>query len=157
MPNLQKSQYAESLSPRRTQKARPDVYAKQPELRGSKLPHEMSYPTARTLQYGVTLAQESEPTVHSSNMQVIPAFFSLSRNPTDWIFASKAPRRSIDTDCLAPRILPRAALKRRHVSFQPAGHARRALLKGSVVLRSFVPSSWLSALGLQLLAFCSWP
>src|SRR5262249_47166569 len=115
-------QYAESLSPRRTQKARPDVYAKQPELRGSKLPHEMSYPTGRTLQYAVTPAQESEPAVHSSNMPAISAFFSLSRNPTDWTFASKAPRRGIDTDGRAPRILPRAALKRRHVSFQTAGH-----------------------------------
>jgi hypothetical protein len=64
MPNLQKSQYAESLSPRRTQKARPDVYAIQPEPLGSELPHEMSYPTDETLQYGVTPAQESAPAVH---------------------------------------------------------------------------------------------
>ncbi len=28
------------------------------------LPHEMSYPTARTLQYGVTPAQESASLVH---------------------------------------------------------------------------------------------
>src|SRR6185312_13064158 len=34
MPNLQKSLYAESLSPRRAQKARPDVYALRPELLG---------------------------------------------------------------------------------------------------------------------------
>src|SRR6202042_3698936 len=55
----QKSLPAESLSLRRAQNARPDVYAKHWRLRGSVLPHEMSYPTAEKLQYGVTPAQES--------------------------------------------------------------------------------------------------
>src|SRR6202161_4803771 len=55
----QKSLPAESLSLRRAQNARLDVYAKQWRLRGSVLPHEMSYPTRQKLQYGVTLAQES--------------------------------------------------------------------------------------------------
>src|SRR5882724_364486 len=64
MPNPKKSLRSESLSPRRAQKARPDVYAEQLKLRGSRLPHEMSYSTARTLQYGVTLAQESCRAVH---------------------------------------------------------------------------------------------
>ena len=31
---------------------------------GQKLPHEMSYPTIKTLQYAVTPAQESELTFH---------------------------------------------------------------------------------------------
>ena len=55
----QKSLPAESLSPRRARKARPNVYAEQLRLRGSVLPHEMSYPTGKKLQYGVTPAQES--------------------------------------------------------------------------------------------------
>src|SRR5581483_9564474 len=33
-------------------------------LKGSKLPHEMSYPTKRTLQYAVTPAQESAAAFH---------------------------------------------------------------------------------------------
>jgi len=64
MPKLQKSLRAESLRDRRAQKALPDVYAETPELLGSDLPHEMSYSTAKTLQYGVTPAQESELAVH---------------------------------------------------------------------------------------------
>src|SRR5262249_6590641 len=59
-----KSLRAESLRVRRTQKARPDVYAETPELLGSDLPHEMSYSTDKTLQYGVTPAQESGVAVH---------------------------------------------------------------------------------------------
>jgi len=35
---------------------------------------------------------------------------------------AKALLRSIDSDCLGHRMLPRAALKRRHVSFSIAGH-----------------------------------
>src|SRR6476646_1035362 len=50
---------AESLSPRRARKARPNVYAEHKVPKRSEPPHEMSYPTARTLQYGVTPAQES--------------------------------------------------------------------------------------------------
>jgi hypothetical protein len=47
------------------------VYAKQIELRGSKLPHEMSYPTKLTLQYAVTPAQESADAFHMfRNMRV---------------------------------------------------------------------------------------
>jgi hypothetical protein len=34
-------------------------------LSGSVLPHEMSYSTGKTLQYGVTPAQESEAIVHT--------------------------------------------------------------------------------------------
>src|SRR5579863_6262222 len=55
----QKSLPAESLSPRRARKSHPNVYAEQLRLRGSVLPHEMSYPTGEKLQYGVTPAQES--------------------------------------------------------------------------------------------------
>src|SRR6202162_2788096 len=43
---FKKSLRAESLSPRRARKARPNVYAEHQRLRGSELPHEMSYPTA---------------------------------------------------------------------------------------------------------------
>src|SRR5262249_5524572 len=53
----QKSLPAESLSPRRARKARPNVYAEQLRLDGTGLPHEMSYPTFWRLQYGVTPAQ----------------------------------------------------------------------------------------------------
>src|ERR1700731_2042590 len=55
----QKSLPAESLSPRRARKARPNVYAEQKRLKGSVLPTEISYPTGKKLQYGVTPAQES--------------------------------------------------------------------------------------------------
>src|SRR5205807_8507962 len=40
MPNLQKSLRAESLSPRRARKARPNVYARHWGPRGSEPPHE---------------------------------------------------------------------------------------------------------------------
>src|SRR6202034_740681 len=53
-----KSLPAESLSPRRARKARPGVYAEHWDKKGVKPPHEMSYPTAQRLQYGVTPAQE---------------------------------------------------------------------------------------------------
>jgi hypothetical protein len=77
--SFKKSQYAESLSPRRAQKARPNVYAEPPGQLGSELPHEMSYPTDETLQYGVTLAQESGLEVH------------MFRHPTFVIDLSTAP------------------------------------------------------------------
>ncbi len=78
MPNLKKSLRPESLSPRRAQKARPDVYAEQLELRGSRLPHEMSYSTVRTLQYGVTPAQESCRAVHMFRPPFIVAILPLN-------------------------------------------------------------------------------
>src|SRR5262249_27744935 len=59
-----KSLRAESLRARRAQKARLDVYASHQKLRGSELPHEMSYPTKKTLQYAVTPAQESGLAFH---------------------------------------------------------------------------------------------
>ena len=40
------------------------MYAAQTVLRGSELPHEMSYPTRKTLQYAVTPAQESARAFH---------------------------------------------------------------------------------------------
>src|SRR5258706_10862962 len=46
---LKKSLRAESLSPRRARKTRPNVYAEHSRLRGSVLPHEMSYPTVKRL------------------------------------------------------------------------------------------------------------
>ena len=55
-----KSLSAESLNLRRARKAHPNVYAQHLRLTGSKLPHEMSYPTTIRLQYGVTPAQESQ-------------------------------------------------------------------------------------------------
>jgi hypothetical protein len=53
---------------------------------------------------------------------------------------NKALLRSIDTDCLAPKMLPRAALKRRHVSFRPRGHrcdGANARIVTSFNLRTF--------------------
>src|SRR5436305_12593104 len=60
-----KSLQAESLSPRRAPVfARPGVYTEQKDRRGSEPPHEMSYPTARSLQSAVTHAQAAASPVH---------------------------------------------------------------------------------------------
>jgi hypothetical protein len=59
-------------------------------------------------------------------------FLYLTRNPADWTAAQKPVPRSIDSHYRAHRMFPRAALKRRHVSFSTAGrrcdgaHARIA-------------------------------
>ena len=80
----QKSLRSESLSPRRARKPRPNVYAVQNGLLGSELPHEMSYPTAQTLQYGGTRAQESAPMrPHVPTSRHCSACFPPHRNPTD--------------------------------------------------------------------------
>ena len=48
-------------------------------LKGSELPHEMSYPTAQTLQYGVTRAQESGPArPHVPNIYALQCVFSTT-------------------------------------------------------------------------------
>src|SRR6266702_1941341 len=59
MPNRSKSLRAESLSHRRCAASAPERVRQTAGLRGSELPHEMSYPTGQRLQYGVTPAQES--------------------------------------------------------------------------------------------------
>jgi hypothetical protein len=64
MPNLENPSGQNPLALAGREKARLDVYAEQRELKGSSLPHEMSYSTKRTLQYGVTPAQESCRAVH---------------------------------------------------------------------------------------------
>src|SRR3954449_6616353 len=55
---------AESLSPRRALFCAPGRLRRTQDQRGSEPPHEMSYPTARRLQYAVTHAQESASLVH---------------------------------------------------------------------------------------------
>jgi hypothetical protein len=52
----------------------------------------------------------------------IAAFFSTSPESYGLDMGQKALLRSIDSDCLAHKMLRRAALKRRHVSFSTAGH-----------------------------------
>ena len=110
----QKSLLAESLSPRRARKARPNVYAEHWDGRGSELPHEMSYPTAQKLQYGVTPAQESaaeRPHVPSAKHcnSIFPRHRSLR--------GEQAAPRPVDSYRRAHRMVPRAAPKRRHVLF----------------------------------------
>ena len=58
---IKKSLRAESLKARRTRWSPGREHALEGTLKGSELPHEMSYPMAQTLQYGVTPAQESAP------------------------------------------------------------------------------------------------
>jgi hypothetical protein len=104
---------------------RPDVYAQQTKLRGSKLPHEMSYPTKRTLQYAVTPAQESAEAFHMFRHQrdsqkgfnhagfplrttgIVRSGFTLQSTRVGMLTTSRR----------AHRMLRRAALKRRHVCF----------------------------------------
>jgi hypothetical protein len=91
---------------------------------GSELPHEMSYPTAQTLQYGVTLAQESGPArPHVPTSRHCTACFPPHRCFTA---ACGLPHLAVQERRLrgvltAPpahiEYLSRAALKRRHVSF----------------------------------------
>ena len=100
----------------------PDVYAQHNELRGSKLPHEMSYPTAQTLQYGVTLAQESAavrphvPRFKSCNLSLFH-HTAILRGFGVLTVATGHVVRPVDSRRRAHRIAERAAPKRRHVSF----------------------------------------
>jgi hypothetical protein len=102
-PFLEKSLLAESLSPRRAQKARPGVYAEHWDGLGLELPHEMSYPTVRRLQYAVTHAQESGSTrPHVPSSKHCNALFQRHRG-----FTGRAGLRLVvDTDRRAHRIVP---------------------------------------------------
>src|SRR6185312_5860743 len=80
----QKSLRAESLSPRRARMRAWTCTPYKMDSKGSELPHEMSYPTTQTLQYGVTPAQESAPQrPHVPTSRHATACFPPHRNPTD--------------------------------------------------------------------------
>jgi len=64
MPSFEKPLRAESLSPRRARKRARTCTQNNRDLEDQKLPHEMSYPTPKTLQYAVTPAQESDRAFH---------------------------------------------------------------------------------------------
>jgi hypothetical protein len=90
-------------------------------LRRSEPLYEVSCLTRQTLQYGVTPAQEStvpRPHVPGLSMRLIPE--------SDWPRALLRPHcqhlAGIDTRFIAHRMVIRAALKGRHVSFFQAGH-----------------------------------
>jgi hypothetical protein len=113
MPNLQKSLHAESLKARRPQSARPDVLRKTPELRGSKLPHEMSYSTDKTLQYGVTPAQESGVAVHMfRQLRTAIEFFTAPGMPQSLQPRARGSSCGIDSERLAPKMPACAAFER---------------------------------------------
>jgi hypothetical protein len=107
-----KSLRAESLRVRRAQKARPDVYAETPELLGSDLPHEMSYSTDKTLQYGVTPAQESGVAVHMFHQLTIAIRFSSAPESYDLYSGLRASSGAIDSARRGHKMLKRAALER---------------------------------------------
>src|SRR6202171_3961049 len=114
VPKPQKSLRAESLSPRRARKARPNVYAEHLDLEDQKLPHEMSYPTAQRLQYGVTPAQEfAWVRPHVPSPKHCNGIFPRHRKFTGF---GPAPC-PVDSYRRAHRMVPRAAPKRRHVLF----------------------------------------
>ncbi len=94
------------------------------ELLGSEPPHEMSYPTAQTLQYGVTRAQESGPArPHVPTSRHCTACFPPHRCFTaarglPHLAVQERRLRGVLTALPAHiEYLSRAALKRRHVSF----------------------------------------
>ena len=98
---------------------RPNVYVRhEGYLEGPVLPHEMSYPTGQTLQYGVTLAQESAvvrphvPTKLSIAMRLFHCTGML-RIALVWHCrtAGKGRLLAIDTDRPQHRMTPRAARK----------------------------------------------
>src|SRR5271154_2604670 len=85
----------------------PERVRQTPELRGSELPHEMSYPTAQTLQYGVTPAQESagvRPHVPSSKH--CNAIFPPHRSLADWTWVARRSLGGIDSYRRAPKMVP---------------------------------------------------
>jgi hypothetical protein len=104
------------------------VYAVQNGLLGSELPHEMSYPTAQTLQYGVTRAQESEPVrPHVPNIYALHCVFSTTPQSYGFPYLAVQERRLRGVLTAPPahiEYLSRAALKRRHVSFRKTGRCR---------------------------------
>src|SRR6185437_12684343 len=115
-----KSLWSESLSPRRARLTRRNVYAEHWGLRGSELPHEMSYPTAETLQYGGTRAQESASVLHMfRHLGIAIGFLHRSGGGGDSLPAGRGrtASRQVDTHRRGPRMPRRAAPKRRHVLF----------------------------------------
>jgi hypothetical protein len=124
----QKTLRSESLSPRRHGTRDRTFTLTKRTLRDSELPHEMSYPTAQKLQYGVTPAQESAPQrPHVLTSRHDTACFPPHRNPTDFciLHCRKACSMSVLTASPAHiEYLSRAALKRRHVSFRKTGCCR---------------------------------
>src|SRR6185312_2872186 len=80
----QKPLRAESLSPRRARMRAWTCTPYKMDSKGSELPHEMSYPTTQTLQYGVTPAQESAPhRPHVPTSRHATRCFPPHRNPKD--------------------------------------------------------------------------
>ena len=106
-------------------KSAPERLRRTTRTQGIRLPHEMSYPTSKTLQYGVDSRAESGPTAPHvpSSEAYAKSLHCTGILRTDC--ARKALLRSIDTDCLAHKMFSRAALKRRHVSFSGAGSSMR--------------------------------
>src|ERR1700693_5495142 len=84
----------------------PERVRQTPELRGSELPHEMSYPTTQTLQYGVTPAQESAAVrPHVPSFKHCNPIFPLHRNCTDWTSAARRSSGGIDSYRRAPKMV----------------------------------------------------
>src|SRR5689334_23054143 len=91
----------------------------------------MSYLTSQTLQYGVTHAQESAeslPHVPWRNLaNLAPQDYGIS---VSWGFPG-----GIDTRVAKHKIVTRAALKRRHVSFSGPNDALRKARSGRPNIR----------------------
>src|SRR4051812_24122672 len=84
MPNLKNPSGQNPLALAGRSKCARTCYAVQNGLLGSVPPHEMSYPTDQTLQYGVTLAQESAAVrPHVPVFRHCNAGFPRHRNATD--------------------------------------------------------------------------
>jgi hypothetical protein len=88
----------------------PERYSTTDDLEEPNLPHEMSYPTSETLQYGVTPAQES-----TQVRPHVPLFLTIVLRAGDRSFTGNP----LTQFAAGLKYLPRAAPKRRHVPFRP--------------------------------------
>src|SRR5262245_21360479 len=79
----------------------------------------MSYPTKKTLQYGVTLAQESGAAVHMFRHTMIAIGMPGEPRSGGPSTGAKGGPAGLETPCRGHRMPLLAALNGRHVSFGP--------------------------------------